>query len=272
MPIHYKPDELPLIGAITAKDIRDEVIDLGSFYPEKDEVALVKAAERFFDLQFKVDVLSEDEPVFDKVEKLVTDIPRALREYAKNIQDEGEDIFIYPKTVNGENMGTQIPGVADGASYETNYKPLAEAYTAYAKDWNLKFSSLSEDSTDENPQYVLNRAIVPLTATTYKDPWSEIENFEPLIKNYSNTEKNDKVNHVVEGLRTNTQAVRDVYLDDCRKLMETLKKLEFQGNNVDAWSTNLEEVKAEYLIYLFEEALLVDCNAKLARLGAPIYS
>ncbi len=270
MPIHYKPDELPLIGAITAKDIRDEVIDLGSFYPEADEVALVRAAERFFDLQFKVDVLSEDEPVFNKVEKLVTDIPRSLREYDENIQADDASILIYPKTVNGEKMGSSIPG-EDGVVYQTKYKPLADAYAAYHADWNLKFSSLSDASTDENPEYKLNRAIVPLTASTYRDPWSEIENFEPLIKNYSTQEKEDKVNHVVEGLRNNTQAVRDVYLDDCRKLMSTLKKLEFQGNNVDAWSQNLEARKSRYLVYLFEEALLVDCKQKLDRLGDPIY-
>lgn len=275
MPIHYRPDELPLIGAITAGDIRDEVKEIGEFYPEKDEVALIKAAVLSYDLDFKVDVLKEDEPVFDKVEKLLTEIPRALRDYQKedNRSDEAT-IIIYQKKVNDKLLGNLILGTEGAASYATTYKPLIEAFQAYESDWNLRFSSLSVSGSGnegEDVSTVLGKPLPPLSAVTYKDPWDEIDSFEPQIKCYTEAEKQEKIDYCIKGLRDNTQPVRDSYLDKSRKLKQELKKLEFQANNVDAWTMELEKRKDEYLICLFEEALLLDCNSKLKRLAKKVY-
>jgi len=48
MPYDYYDNDLPLVGAITSKDIAEEISSNSRFYPAADEQALINVAIEFF--------------------------------------------------------------------------------------------------------------------------------------------------------------------------------------------------------------------------------
>ena len=228
---------------ISAKDIAERIkTTLGKYYPSGDEKALVDSAIDFFETKDGVDKLAAHEPNFDGVEKLVVEIADKIHNY--NLINNGPETTISVNTITIEGDVYE--------SYATTYEPLITAYVEYQTLWGLR----------DNQE-------LPELNGTFKDPWKDIDTFEPKAINYTEEQADAKVDYVRNGLQSDPSATRNTFVNDSLKLEKHNKKLQYQVNMYPSWKGNLESNKKDYLKILFQEALVVDCNAKIERLKKP---
>ena len=228
---------------IRAKAIAEKIRStLGKYYPGGDEKALVDAAIDFFTTKDKVDELAAHEPNFDRVENLVVEIADKIHNY--NLINNGPETTVSVNTITIEGV------VYD--TYETTYEPLITAYVEYQTLWALR-----------------DNQGLPKLNGTFKDPWKDIDSFEPKPINYTKEQAAAKIEYVRNGLQSDPSAIRNTFVNDSLKLEEHHQKLQYQVNIYPSWKGYLENNKKDYLEILLQEALVVDCNAKIERLKKP---
>jgi hypothetical protein len=255
MPNQYRPNELPLIGAITAEDIKNEISALRELYPEKDELALIRAVELYLDRKHAVDVLSGLEKQFDAVEHYATEIPKLIREFDNDCisgtefqnlasglpQDDAGKVIIYAYPLKIDAITT----LAEGNQEKSNYKPLLVAYKDFRESWKTKKG---------NEQY-------PLLSVKFENPWEVIESFEYYSLNYSKEEKDAIISDVLRGLQSdNPGKARDEYVNKLGELSEKFSKLDYQASMHNKWKVRIDEVKDFYLKLLFQQEAQLVCE------------
>lgn len=270
MPNKYRPNELPLIGAITAEDIKNEISALRELYPEKDELALIRAVELYLDRKHAVDVLSGLEKQFDAVEHYATEIPRLINQF-NNLCISGSEFSALakelPKKVLPTYEGGQIEKVViyaypliidarttlskDNEMY-SNYKPLLVAYKDFRESWETKKG---------NKQF-------PLLSVKFDNPWEILDTHQYFILNYTKEEKDAIIAEVLSGLQSdNPGKARDEYVNKLAELSTKFSKLDYQASKYEDWRKRIDERKEEYLNLLFiQEAQNVceDYSSKLS--------
>jgi len=254
MPYDYYDNDLPLVGAITSKDIAEEISSNSRFYPAADEQALINVAIEFFEKKHEVEQLSAYVTQFDQVEKLVTRIPKELREYDEvNTTIEPVSITAYTTDIGGSKFGNDDDKIFE---HKTTYEPLIKNYTAYLQDWDIKMGGID--------------SIKPLNGQ-FDDPWRDIDEFKPKTRNYSADEKNTMVEHVLNGLQSDPRTARNQYVNDKRTLESDLGKLQYQVRKYPDWKKVLSDNKTKYHKYLFEKALCSDVESHIGRLAKKIH-
>jgi len=258
MPNQYKPNELPLLGAITAEDIKSEISALRELYPEKDELALIRAVELYLDRKHAVDVLSGFEEQFDAIEHYATEIPRLIREY-KNLCISGEEFSNLtkdlPTTTTEKGSFVVIHAyslridakttLAQGNQRISNYKPLIIAYRDYRDSWNTKKAQ---------EQY-------PLLNVKFENPWEVLENYEYYTLNYTKEEKDEIIAEVLTGLQSdNPGKARDKYVNKLGELSTKFSKLDYQASMVNKWKNMIDLLKDDYLYLLFDQQAKTVCE------------
>jgi hypothetical protein len=255
MPNQYRPNELPLIGAITAEDIKNEISALRELYPEKDELALIRAVELYLDRKHAVDVLSGLEKQFDAVEHYATEIPRLIREFENSCisgtefdnlasglpQDQAGKVIIYAYPLKIDAITT----LAENNQEKSNYKPLLVAYKDFRESWRTKKGS---------EHY-------PLLSVKFENPWEVIDSFEYYILNYSKDEKDAIISDVLSGLQSdNPGKARDEYVNKLGELSTKFSKLDYQASMHNKWKTTIDAVKDLYLKLLFQQQAQIVCE------------
>lgn len=245
MPNQYRPNELPLIGAITAENIKNEISALRELYPSKDELALIRAVELYLDRKHAVDVLSSLEKQFDAVEHYATEIPRLIREF-DNLCISGSEfnalaqglpqidgnviIYAYPLTIDSRTT------LSTNNEMYSNYKPLLVAYKDFRESWETKKG---------NNQY-------PLLSVKFENPWELLETYEYYILNYTKEEKDAIIADVLSGLQSDDPGkARDEYVNKLKELSTKFSKLDYQARMYEDWRKKIDQRKDIYLNLLF---------------------
>jgi len=252
MPITYRENDLPLIGATTAQHIAKEIEKFSSYYKGDDESELIAIAKQFFENQHTIDVGTNFEKKFDLVEKLLTDVKVEDQNFKHpdNVVSDVDKVTlaVFEKRYSAEHT------FGSGGKFECSYKPLCQAWKTY--------TALAE----------LKKVDVKALNGDYKDPWDEIENVDFKYIHYTDQEKNEKVQHVLTGLQSEDPgSVRDVYVNEDLKISDKLRKLTYQGNNYSAWKQEIDKSKESYCNQLWQKSLLETCESHIKRLQALTY-